>query len=94
MQAPFYETQKELTIFGLFRFVHQSQNTTIEFQQWAFNQPNNARGDEDCVEYRLSWGQNGTWVDSNCRDKIFSICEGNQTLGNLTSTTNIWYNNT
>ena len=38
------------------------------------NQPNDMGSGEDCVDYRSFWYM-GFWLDSNCEDKIKSICE-------------------
>ena len=56
-------------------FVYSSDGAPLEFENWAKNQPNDMGwSGEDCVDYRAFWYM-GFWLDSNCEDKIKSICE-------------------
>ena len=61
-------------------FQYASDNGNLTFANWAWNQPNDARGQEDCANYRLTWDVPGAWVDSPCSEESFSICARNATI--------------
>nr|XP_039258536.1 uncharacterized protein LOC120335105 [Styela clava] len=42
------------------------------YQNWKSNQPNNARGDEDCM---LVGRETYRWIDSSCHEKLNYICQ-------------------
>ncbi|XP_059908500.1 collectin-11 isoform X2 [Gadus macrocephalus] len=54
---------------GDFRYVDRSPMTT--FGRWRKGEPNDAYGDEDCVELTVS----GEWTDVACRPAMGSVCE-------------------
>ncbi|XP_060576651.1 perlucin-like protein [Ruditapes philippinarum] len=56
---------------GTFRWIDDKSSPT--FQNWAYNQPDNAQNREDCVH--LITRLNFKWNDRPCLDRIKSICE-------------------
>ena len=50
----------------------------VSFDDWFLGQPNNLRGNQDCLSFRRCPWPNGTefaWFDDNCSDDRHYICE-------------------
>ena len=54
-----------------YRFVVAVDGSKPPFQPWAGNDPNNAYGNEDCVETRLAFGD---WIDVYCGGQLPFVC--------------------
>ena len=48
-----------------------SDESPVSYQNWAFGQPDNHNGAENCVETRAA----GTWYDSNCYASKGYVCK-------------------
>ena len=44
------------------------------WENWAYGQPDNTHGHEDCVSTRLGTGEGRTWNDANCIDNLPVLC--------------------
>lgn len=53
------------------------------YEKWAPNEPNDANGEEDCVELILRTGE---WNDQNCEDTLYAVYR--KSTGDDASTTN------
>ncbi|XP_061179177.1 mannose-binding protein C-like [Saccostrea echinata] len=53
------------------KFLKLSDAERIRFRNWNSHEPNNARGEEHCTE----WRPNGKWNDQSCDDKNNFVCE-------------------
>ncbi|XP_077993991.1 macrophage mannose receptor 1-like [Glandiceps talaboti] len=49
-----------------------SDSTPFNYINWAFEEPNDSNGEEQCVEVRA---YDGSWNDMNCGDKLSFICK-------------------
>lgn len=58
----------DIQMEGRFRYWNVQ---VIIYSNWAPREPNNDRGNEDCVEIY----PNGFWNDQNCREKRLIVCE-------------------
>jgi len=55
---------------GSFRW---TDGSPVNFTGWAYNEPNNSGGGEDCVHMFKS--KSNKWNDNDCAEKFFFICE-------------------
>ena len=52
-------------------WVWSPSNTLLSYINWAIDEPNNANGGEDCLEFH--W--NGKWNDGNCATESRFVCQ-------------------
>ncbi|XP_078543180.1 E-selectin-like isoform X2 [Lissotriton helveticus] len=62
-------------IQGQWTWVGTNKILTEEATNWATNEPNNKRNNEDCVEIYIKRRQDqGSWNDESCRKKKVALC--------------------
>ncbi|XP_070537336.1 C-type mannose receptor 2-like [Ptychodera flava] len=49
-----------------------SDGTPLDYTFWSPNEPNDANGEEQCVEMRA---HDGMWNDNNCGDRLSFVCK-------------------
>ena len=57
------------------QFIWEHSSKPLEWSHWAWFEPNNARGNEDCV--MSGYGNDGVWDDMDCN------CNVNQYSGHI-----------
>ena len=55
--------------------MYVSNGESLAFENWDENEPNNAGGDERCVNFFWYGSVNGTWNDYPCNVNCQFICE-------------------
>ncbi|XP_067273795.1 E-selectin-like [Pseudorasbora parva] len=62
-------------IRGKWTWVGTNKTLTNEAKNWADNEPNNGRNNEDCVEIYIKRGkEDGKWNDESCIKKKTALC--------------------
>lgn len=59
------------TIYFEYIFFYLGKNVTEVYENWAYNEPDNAEGNEGCVVMQ----KDGTLKDESCINKYRSICK-------------------
>lgn len=54
-------------------FYWMGHSKPITYSDWNRGEPNNSKGDEDCIELRYFEGF--TWNDVPCNRKLYTLCE-------------------
>lgn len=56
-------------------WVGTKKHLTAEAENWAKNEPNNGRNNEDCVEIYIQRGKDdGMWNDESCQKMKTALC--------------------
>ena len=55
--------------------MYVSNGESLAFENWDENEPNNAGGNERCVNFFWYGSVNGTWNDYPCNVNCQFICE-------------------
>ena len=74
---------------GVFTWVESGENVTPEAENWAPGEPNDAGGDEDCVEIYIkhpNQGYSGKWNDVPCNRAHGTICYTGTTIYSIYTT--------
>lgn len=50
------------------------RNEFLDFSNWFSGEPNNAKGDEDCVHIELA-EKSFKWNDDPCSNMLYFVCE-------------------
>ncbi|GAB6032989.1 Fc fragment of IgE, low affinity II, receptor for (CD23) [Chamberlinius hualienensis] len=61
----------DLAMEGSWTWTHD--NSRLRFRNWAKEQPDNAKNDEDCLNYWTT--ENWGWNDMSCKELAYYICE-------------------
>lgn len=78
ISSPYYWIGMQ-KINGTWTWVANGQ--TMEYQNWALNEPNNNKSNENCVElYTSSTNNSGKWNDDNCHLKKNPLCQKGKEL--------------
>ncbi|XP_062600483.1 C-type lectin lectoxin-Lio3-like isoform X2 [Saccostrea cucullata] len=57
------------------RFVLASTGSSLTFTDWSRGEPNDVKGQEDCIEITTLFNRTGIWNDNNCSSELYFICE-------------------
>ncbi|KTG32454.1 hypothetical protein cypCar_00009517, partial [Cyprinus carpio] len=55
-------------------FTWAANGQSVNYENWAPNEPNNNKANENCVELYTSTNNKGKWNDDSCKNKKHPVC--------------------
>lgn len=65
-------------------FTWAANGQSVNYENWAPNEPNNNKANENCVELYTSTNNKGKWNDDSCKNKKHPVCHKAQCPNNCT----------